>query len=181
MDIKQCDRCKKAYDPKAEGGHGTIIEISRKCLLGLEATDLCPECMEQFRQWRNNKDTCITHQLPQLPKLPTGQPVSDDFVPAHHCRVYDEPRKEEGPKKYRKKPVVVEAIQCTAGNLEQVLAFAGESAEWNTEAQRLYIETLEGRHLATQGDYIIRGIAGEYYPCKLDVFTETYEEEPDNA
>jgi len=57
-------------------------------------------------------------------------------------------------KKYRKKPLIVEAYQID-----------GEAL----------ISTLEGNLVASPGDYIIRGIDGEYYPCKPDIFNETYE------
>ncbi len=56
-------------------------------------------------------------------------------------------------KKYRKKPLVIEAYQ--------------------TEKE-LLIPTLEGNHIASVGDYIIRGVDGECYPCKPDIFIETY-------
>lgn len=86
--------------------------------------------------------------------------------------------------KYRKKPVVIEAFKWT-GSSEQK-----EDPEWIVDAVRrgdarflnegtpnvqMVINTLEGPHIASQGDYVIKGIAGELYPCKPDIFTKTYE------
>lgn len=84
--------------------------------------------------------------------------------------------------KYRKKPVVVEAWQLTEENIEagipdwidtdQVSIFGGA----NTFAE---IHTLEGTMQASYGDYIIKGVKGEFYPCKPDIFEQTYEEVDD--
>lgn len=75
--------------------------------------------------------------------------------------------------KYRKKPVVVEAIQYTDNNLLDVVKFCGED---NTIFDYyLYIVTLEGNMRVSKGDYIIKGVHGEFYPCKPDIFEETYE------
>lgn len=80
--------------------------------------------------------------------------------------------------KYRKKPVVIEAIQWTGENYNQVCKFVGKRLDIATGHNDvgLMIRTLEGTMFASQGDYIIRGIKGEYYPCKPDIFEETYEE-----
>jgi hypothetical protein len=83
--------------------------------------------------------------------------------------------------KYRKKPIVIEAIQFTGWNQDEVLAFA--IPDLSKEACRaaktmklpVVIETLEGNMTATPGDWIIRGIKGECYPCAPDVFALTYE------
>lgn len=90
-------------------------------------------------------------------------------------------------KKYIKKPIVVEAIQWTGLNLEEVKAFVGEhlkyeimDAAWEVGkgAPCIYMEisTLEGNHICTKNDFIIKGISGEFYPCKPDIFEQTYEE-----
>lgn len=81
--------------------------------------------------------------------------------------------------KYRKKPVIIEAMCYTDENLCQIMSFAGKNAVWDERTQTMYIETLEGCYIASIGDYIIRGIAGEYYPCKPDIFAATYEEVPE--
>lgn len=77
--------------------------------------------------------------------------------------------------KYRKKPVVIEAIQWD-GNLDTLKEFPAKDIE-NVYLREgnLYIQTLEGEMRADIGDYIIRGIKGEYYPCKPDIFEQTYE------
>jgi len=93
--------------------------------------------------------------------------------------------KNEMIKRYRKKPVVIEAIQWTGDNLAEIIQFIGlhESAlkwtwaEYESVVARegLKIFTLEGSHLASIGDFIIKGIQGEAYPCKPDIFAATYE------
>jgi hypothetical protein len=87
--------------------------------------------------------------------------------------------------KFRKKPVIIEAVQWTGGNLEEIIRFVGlhESAQkWTWEeyqkvvaTEGLKIFTLEGKMSASIGDYIIKGVKGECYPCKPDIFATTYE------
>ncbi|NCC96422.1 MAG: hypothetical protein EOM02_06225 [Synergistales bacterium] len=82
--------------------------------------------------------------------------------------------------RYRKKPVEVEAFRWTGGQDQT------EDPVWIVEAIKkgvvsvsypyLYINTLEGVHKANPGDYIIRGVKGELYPCKPDIFEATYED-----
>lgn len=85
---------------------------------------------------------------------------------------------------FRKKPVNIAAIQWTGNNVEEVKAFFGGDAkkcsnlvDLNDQPIKgnLIIETLEGNHTASPGDFIIRGVKGEYYPCKPDIFEQTYE------
>jgi len=81
--------------------------------------------------------------------------------------------------KYRKKPIVIEAFQYTGGHEQK------EDPEWIVKAIKedkvgfeygqMIIDTLEGSMVATKGDYIIRGVKGEIYPCKPDIFEMTYE------
>lgn len=81
--------------------------------------------------------------------------------------------------KYRKIPIVIEAIQWTGDNYNAVCKFVGKRldlAECQKDTLGLVINTLEGDMLASLGDYIIRGVKGEYYPCKPDIFEMTYEE-----
>lgn len=85
--------------------------------------------------------------------------------------------------KVRKKPVVVEAVQFTGttDSANQILGWIGSCGAdaWREDnvdpAKGLVIYTLEGNHLATPGDYIIKGIKGEFYPCKPDIFHDSYE------
>ena len=80
--------------------------------------------------------------------------------------------------KYRKKPVVVEAMQFM-GDGKSAHAIqewgAGHLIVWHMHAESLSIPTLEGTMYANKGDWIIRGVNGEYYPCKPDMFDKTYE------
>lgn len=82
------------------------------------------------------------------------------------------------PKTYRKKPVHVKAIKFNGNNSKQVEKFVyGESHEkYFTSSPHMTIKTLEGDMKASKGDYIIQGVAGEFYPCKPDIFKATYEE-----
>jgi len=84
-------------------------------------------------------------------------------------------------KKYRKKPVVIEAIQWTGDNSVTVAKFLKDATrrfhfdlEENFEGIEIY--TLEGVMTANLYDYIIKGVHGEFYPCKPDIFEKTYEE-----
>lgn len=78
--------------------------------------------------------------------------------------------------KYKKKPVVIEAVQFDGTDescdwiLPQLI-----SGEIGRATNKLYIQTLEGVMTAHKGDYIIKGVKGEFYPCKPDIFEETYE------
>ena len=77
--------------------------------------------------------------------------------------------------KYRKKPVVVEAVRWNGNNHKEVIDFA-ENKIWFDGLGNIWIATLEGDMVAKTGDYIIKGVQGEFYPCKPDIFAETYEE-----
>lgn len=88
--------------------------------------------------------------------------------------------------KYTKKPVKVEAIQWNGLNLEEIKSFVGESLQyeiidtaWQVGKGRphilMQIKTLEGDMHVSVGDYIIKGVKGEFYPCKPDIFEQTYE------
>ena len=77
--------------------------------------------------------------------------------------------------KYRKKPVVIEAVQWTGKNLEDVSRFMQGGRDHRFSDDDLIIKTLEGDHRANPGDFIIKGVKGEFYPCKPDIFEATYE------
>ena len=81
--------------------------------------------------------------------------------------------------KYRKKPVIVEAIQWKGDNWEELEDFGSERHIISNPDGTLTVETLEGNHTTNKGDWIIRGIKGEVYPCKPDIFQKTYEEVAD--
>lgn len=77
--------------------------------------------------------------------------------------------------KYRKKPVIIDAIQYLQDvNWKEVKTFAGDCLI-PAERPNWAIKTLEGEMLITNGDYVIKGIQGEFYPCKPDIFAKTYE------
>ena len=93
--------------------------------------------------------------------------------------------------KFRKKPVVIEAVQLRWSTWNEVCEFLGDivgpgnpgrhTEEFSDACGEMgpYIEltipTLEGNHTARHGDWIIKGVKGEFYPCKSDIFAATYE------
>lgn len=98
--------------------------------------------------------------------------------------------------KYRKKPVEIEAVQLSWANWSKVCALLGDiiseknaarysddysdtCGEAGPEYIQITIPTLEGDHIAKHGDYIIKGIKGEFYPCKPDIFRASYDEVPE--
>lgn len=84
--------------------------------------------------------------------------------------------------KYRKKPVVVDVEKWTGtiGSFNDILDFMGTVKDrgvyLSADKKSLCIETLEGDMRAEIGDFIIKGVKGEFYPCKPDVFKETYDQ-----
>lgn len=78
--------------------------------------------------------------------------------------------------KFRKKPVVIDAIQWDGENKDEILAFI-EKGNAEKIGNNIIIQTLEGAMTASKGDYIIKGVKGEFYPCKPDIFEATYEKE----
>ena len=84
-------------------------------------------------------------------------------------------------KKFRKKPVEIEAVQFDGNNDAEVLDWmTSHGYHWEEgrfhPGEKLIIVTLEGNMKASTGDWIIRGVQGEFYPCKPDIFEATYEE-----
>lgn len=84
--------------------------------------------------------------------------------------------------KFRKKPVVIEAVQWDGADVDSVLALCLTKASVRRPYVRnesnqhyLLIDTLEGTMTAERGDWIIKGVKGELYPCKPDIFEATYE------
>ena len=92
--------------------------------------------------------------------------------------------------KYRKKPVVIEAVEWTGKNEREMFNFLegtesefgrimayGKNFDIDHEKVQggLIIKTLESEHISTSGDYIIKGVEGEFYPCKPSVFWMTYD------
>ena len=76
---------------------------------------------------------------------------------------------------FRKKPVVIDALQFTETNAADIQAFVGDAGVAHNGPSYVEIRTLEGTMYAVPGDWIIRGVKGEFYPCKPDIFEATYE------
>ena len=86
---------------------------------------------------------------------------------------------------YRKKPVTIEARQFDGTNAAEIAAWCGGKVESATchgdgPPYLVVIDTLEGRMIAGRDDYVIRGVKGEFYPCKSDIFEATYERVADD-
>ena len=83
-------------------------------------------------------------------------------------------------KKYIKKQIKIEAVQWTGDNLIEVAEFLSTNRNQNfvidNGTKTIELETLEGTMIASDGDYLIKGITGEFYPCKPRIFEESYEE-----
>lgn len=85
--------------------------------------------------------------------------------------------------KFRKKPVVIEAVQFTdEESAQEILDWVShdQKVAWTTAGgviSQIFIDTLEGEMTASPNDWIIKGVNGEFYPCKPDIFDKTYEEE----
>lgn len=94
---------------------------------------------------------------------------------------------------FRKKPITIQAMQFdgTLESFQRIWEWACPSNDTlqspvhcdidTEEIQELYVKTLEGRMTARAGDWIIRGVAGEFYPCKPEIFVKTYEPADDQA
>jgi hypothetical protein len=76
---------------------------------------------------------------------------------------------------YRKKPVVIEAQLITPETVGDVAGWCGGEVKGLDYGNAVFITTLEGVMRADDGDYVICGVQGEFYPCKPDIFAATYE------
>ena len=82
------------------------------------------------------------------------------------------------PTRWRKKPVEIEAVQFTGHNYDRIASWMGAAATTMISPDGtldLHIETLEGTLHVSPDDWVIRGVQGEFYPCKPDIFEQTYE------
>jgi hypothetical protein len=77
--------------------------------------------------------------------------------------------------RYRKRPVVVEAIQFTGTNIEEIAELLGWEWDGEGSSDRIIVETLEGDMTANVGTWIVRGVLGEAYPVQEHIFKQTYE------
>ena len=84
-------------------------------------------------------------------------------------------------KNYRKKPVVIKAVQWTGDNLDEVQNFLEkdfssiDAEKWMHDRKDIVIKTLEGLMVTSVNDFIIEGVNGNFYPCKPEIFHKTYE------
>lgn len=84
---------------------------------------------------------------------------------------------------FRKKPLIVNAILFDGSNFDEILAFGNKEGKkrnilknsFTDEQDYLFIRTLEGNMKVSEGDYVIQGVQGEFYPCKRDIFNSTYD------
>lgn len=77
---------------------------------------------------------------------------------------------------YRKKPIPVEARQYTGDNFIELQNWSEDNVAMDDDSNNVFIATLEGHMWFDEGDYVIKGVHGEFYPCQKDIFEETYEE-----
>lgn len=83
-------------------------------------------------------------------------------------------------KQYRKKPVVIEALQWTGDNLTEILEFCPDCFSYErNKVLVLTVSTLEGNMKASINDFIIKGVHDEFYACKPSIFEKTYEQVTD--
>jgi len=77
----------------------------------------------------------------------------------------------------RKKPVAVQAVKLERDRLQMPADWCGGKIQYGSDGKPIgvTVETLSGKVLALIGDYVMKGVKGEFYPCKSDIFTETYE------
>lgn len=77
--------------------------------------------------------------------------------------------------KYVKRPIPINAVQWTGYNKAEIIEFTQNRCRFTSNKISIIIPTLEGDMGAMNGDYIIRGVDGEFYPCRRDIFEKTYE------
>ena len=77
--------------------------------------------------------------------------------------------------KYVKKPIPITAIQWTGHNKKEIMDFTGNNCRFREGKISIIIPTLEGDMGAMDGDFIVKGVDGEFYPCKQEIFLKTYE------
>lgn len=79
--------------------------------------------------------------------------------------------------RYRKRPLEIEAVQWTGENVNELISFAGDMIYIceGREKIEIVVKTLHGTEITNHGDFIIKGIKGEFYPCQQEIFKLTYE------
>lgn len=76
---------------------------------------------------------------------------------------------------FKKKPVEIEAIQWKGDNWDDIFKFTNKETSLLPTSEKILVDTLEGSMKANVGDWIIKGVTGEFYPCKPDIFDMTYD------
>ena len=77
--------------------------------------------------------------------------------------------------KFIKKPVIIEAMQHKGNNWEELIKWCPYGLMTQSDNKPIFIDTLEGKMRCDVGDWIIKGVKGEFYPCKPDIFEATYD------
>lgn len=96
--------------------------------------------------------------------------------------ISNEDEKENKIMKFRKKPIIIEAIQFNGENMDEIKSLFPDIKCFSSAIGHFFhIETEEGTMCAMKGDWIIKGVKGEFYPCKPDIFVETYEQLDESA
>ena len=142
--------------------------------------DTIRACIEIVKRYGGGATAYQERDMAALYTAPQAQPAPVQAEPVAWPK---------GVAQFTKKPVTINAIQWDGKNLHEVISFTqgppdtrSERAQmaWHdyasiVEREGLQIHTLEGQMLANVGDWIIRGVKGEHYPCKPDIFAATYE------
>ena len=167
-----------------DGNEYIVILNSEACR---KSKDVSPEqdillqnatkCWNRLSEYRENL-TNIYFSSSDIVKVEKA-PNPYSFIDLKHDKnlrklLWERKGKSEGTvMKYKTKPCEIEAIKWTGENTDEISKFTNGNSLITEE--QLYIPTLVGIMNATIGDYIIRGLKGEYYPCKPDVFHKKYE------
>lgn len=133
--------------------------------------------LDEVRAFIGNDVLCVMSVIQTLDRPPVVIYVGDYITKDADGNIV----KQEDPSKmtvskYTKKPVVISAIKFNGNNSEEVLKFT--NADHNNSEYVdgvIKIKTLEGVMTASVGDFIIKGIKGEFYPCKPDIFEKSYD------
>lgn len=165
--------------PKAES-RDLYAEVPCGVTWGTGHVHFGEHCCPQLLSEHGSAHTCNQCDA----ELPLDAAIAPLHLPPKSEAISESPAssvKEPVPQTFRKKPVVIEAVQWD-GKASTANAFLGDKWWWSglPGAGAIIIPTLEGKHICSPGDWIIKGVKGEFYPCKPDIFAATYElvEEP---
>jgi len=157
-----------------------IKKYRKKAPIVVEAVKFTGNNCEEIRNWSHNKIRCDDKYFhiqadilagrvgDYILKNPDGRfwPCDSDFFEKNYKKI--------GGRKYREEPPILEVIKFTGDNWKEIGDWGNDKIVCGTK--HFYIQTLEGEMTGKVGDYIIKGINGEFYPCKPDIFLKTYEE-----